>query len=504
MVKPLRRCQRHGQRSALSVPLVCQRHNPDYKTNYRDVALNVLFAFDGELSGAHSLVINGRKGRNCHMMSIKESLELKITMLNSIFVRQNLKTKLKSTSNIFVGVSILLFMLPAFGALEIKAAEKGDTYWVSTNTDSADLGTLDNPYICNTQSNFDYRMNSLPANSTIHILAGTYQTKGLFGWYVKTGQKIIGSGIDITIIQLITNAPSNDAVIASHFGTNMVVSDLTVDANYISGNYTYYGVVLNGTKSTISRVKAINMAYFDTTVNSESWGIVIQSYGYGSTIQSEGNLIEDCEVSQFQGGNISAIAFNGSPTNGISGIMRGNRVYLPTNQPFGIQAFNGGWTHNWLVEGNFVHGGGAGFYGDTGSYSNVVVAHNLFENCYFGVELGGGNRENLAFIFNTILLNPSMNTYYHNDAFYFCNTSGFTYTNIIISGNAVDFAGATISGMTYNFLDAITVSGLTVGKNTVNSVLVNHFSGCNAIKIQKNFDLNGNVLTNFDQGISNN
>jgi len=395
-------------------------------------------------------------------------------------------------------------MLPAFGALETKAAEKGNTYWVSTNTDSANLGTLDNPYICNTQTSFDDRMNSLPPNSIVHILAGKYQTGGSSSWYVKTGQKIIGSGIDVTIVQLVTNAPSDDAVIANHFGTNVVVSDLTVDANYISGNYTYYGVVLNGTHCTIARVKAINLAYFDTSVNSESWGIIIQSYGYGSTIQSEGNLIEDCEVSQFQGGGISAIAFNGSPTNSISGIMRGNRVYLPTSEAFSYRAFNGAWTQNWLVEDNFVHGGSVGFYGDTGNYLNVVVAHNLFENCYYGVEIGGGIRKNLTFAFNTILLNPGMNTYYHNDAFYFCIASGFAYTNIIISGNSVDFAGATISGMTYNFLDANTVSGLTVGKNTVNSVLVNHFSGCNAIKIQKNFDLNGNILTNFDQGISNN
>jgi len=393
-------------------------------------------------------------------------------------------------------------MLLAYAALETKAAEKGNTYWVSTNTDSANLGTLDNPYICNTQSNFDYRMNSLPPNSIIHILAGTYQTQGAYSWYVKSGQKILGSGIDVTVIQLVNGAPSNDTVIGSHLGTNMVVSDLTADANYTSGSYTYHGVDLNGTKLTVSRVKVINLAYFDTSENTEAWGIICNAYGYGSTIQSEGNLIEDCEVSQFQGGSaISAIAFNGSPTNSISGIMRGNRVYLPTSEPFGYVAFNGAWTHNWLVEGNFVHGGSVGFYGDTGSYLNVVVAHNLFENCYFGVDLMNGNRKNLILAFNTILLNSSTNIYCHNDAFLFYTASGFTYTNIIISGNSVDFAGATISGMTYNFLDANTVSGMTVGKNTVNSVLVNHFSGCNAIKIQKNFDLNGNILTNFEQGI---
>jgi hypothetical protein len=414
------------------------------------------------------------------------------------------KTKLKSTSDICVGVGILLSMLLSFAALETKATGIDNVYWVSTNTDSDNLGTLDNPFICNTQTSFDYRMNNLPANSTIHILAGTYQTLGDNDWFIKSGQKILGSGIDVTIIQLVTNAPSGSFVMGSPPGTNIVVSDLTI-AGANTSTLSYSGLCLSGTKLTVSRVKAINLAFFDKSVNSEAWGIGMVSCGYGSTIQSEGNIIEDCEVSHFQGGSgISAIFFNGSPTNSISGIMRGNRVYLSTSVPLGYFAFNGAWTHNWLVEDNYVHGGSVGFYGDTGSYLNVVVAHNLFENCYYGIELLYGNRKNLTFASNTILLNPGTNVYNHNDAFLFYIASGFTYTNIVISGNSVDFSGATICGMTYNFLNADTVGGLTVKNNTVDSLLVNHISDCNAINIQKNFDLNGNILTNFDPYISDN
>src|SRR5271154_3140237 len=108
--------------------------------------------------------------------------------------------------------SILVFIFFAFGALETKAAEKGGEYWVSTNEDSSNLGTLDDPYICNTQSKFDDTMNSLPENSTIHILAGTYQTLGENNWFIKSGQKILGNGIDRTVIQLVTNAPSGTFV----------------------------------------------------------------------------------------------------------------------------------------------------------------------------------------------------------------------------------------------------------------------------------------------------
>jgi len=398
--------------------------------------------------------------------------------------------------------SVLLFVIlakPAFAVYETNTVELDNEYWISTNTDSDNLGTLDNPFICNTQPAFDLTMNSLPANSTIHILAGTYQTLGSDGWYVKSGQKILGSGIDVTIIQLVPHAPSGDTVIASHLGTNMVVSDLTADGNYISGVYSYFGVELSGTKLTVSGVKAINLAFFDTSAGTEAWGIGCNSFGYGSTLQSEGNLIEDCEVSQFQGGSaITAIFFDGSPSNSISGIMRDNRVYLPS-VPFSYLAFNGTYAHDWLVEGNYVHGGGTAFYGDTGSYSNVVVAHNFFENCYDGVDLMNGNRNNLTFAFNTILLNAGANQYYHNDAFFFYTASGFTYTNIVITGNIVNVAGSPVVGMTYNFLNADTVGGLTVANNTVNSLMSDQFSSCNAVNLYNNFDLNGKILNNINQ-----
>src|SRR5208282_5622298 len=106
-------------------------------------------------------------------------------------------------------------------------------------------------------------MDNLPANSTIHLLPGTYPTEGSSGWYVKSGQKILGSGMDVTTVQLVHGAPSGNTVIFSHLGTNMTVSDLTVDGNYTSGIYSYNGAELTGTKLTLLRVKAINLAFFD-------------------------------------------------------------------------------------------------------------------------------------------------------------------------------------------------------------------------------------------------
>src|SRR5438445_3858059 len=86
-------------------------------------------------------------------------------------------------------------------------------YWVSPSTNTANLGTLSNPYDGSTELKFDAVMANLPANSTMHILAGTYQTAGNRAWAVKSGQQFLGSGIDITIIHPTNNIPLGDSIV---------------------------------------------------------------------------------------------------------------------------------------------------------------------------------------------------------------------------------------------------------------------------------------------------
>jgi hypothetical protein len=288
-----------------------------------------------------------------------------------------------------------------------------DEFWISTNTASRDLGTLADPFICATEQEFDRTMNSFPSNCIVHILRGTYHTLGSgihTAYALKSGQRILGSGMDATIIQLVTNTPSGNSVMGSgwpgYVPSGIEVSDLTLDCHYIpgvSGNVTYNGLDLNGTRLTARRVKAVNLVYLDKTVNSEAWGIAFNSF-YTIPRKSEGNLIEDCVVSNFIAGTAcSAIALNGGC---ISGIMRNNRVFLhPSNFP--LVAINGSSMHDALVEGNYVDGASIGFYGDTGGYTNVVVAHNTFKNCVYGVHLLYVPRQNLIFCYNTITIPPT-------------------------------------------------------------------------------------------------
>ena len=131
---------------------------------------------------------------------------------------------------------------------------------------------------------FDQVMRDAPANIKIHIGPGVFQTRGFApndarGWQPKTGQNIVGAGIDVTTVQLVGAvnpdqhyhvvgmpiAPSGSTAIAplKHFE----ISDLTIDCNVDNqsgrpdpgyANVACGAVRLLGDHARIRNVKAIN------------------------------------------------------------------------------------------------------------------------------------------------------------------------------------------------------------------------------------------------------
>lgn len=102
-------------------------------------------------------------------------------------------------------INLMVLTGSLFALTAAAQVQYANEFWISTNATGymyPSGGTLSNPLDGSTTTNFDRNMNNLPPNSTIHLLAGTYQTLGFFGWSVKVGQKIHGSGIDNTILQL--------------------------------------------------------------------------------------------------------------------------------------------------------------------------------------------------------------------------------------------------------------------------------------------------------------
>jgi hypothetical protein len=250
-----------------------------------------------------------------------------------------MKTNLKSMKKMCAVLSVLLFMLltnTAFAFYNTNTVVFTNEFWISTNTSSENLGTLDKPYICATEPEFDNTMSNMPPNCTIHILAGTYQTLGFYqGFSLQTGQKILGSGIDVTVIQLDTNAQSGSSVMGgptdSILGTEIEISDLTLNCEGTSsGNTTYGGLQLYGDRMAVRRVKVVNLVGY----TSESFGIGINASAGAQVMDSQGNIIEECEVSNFVAetseASCSAITLDagGTTTSAISGIIRNNRVFL--------------------------------------------------------------------------------------------------------------------------------------------------------------------------------
>jgi len=416
-----------------------------------------------------------------------------------------MKLKLKST-----GVTYFLFGLFLLTLLaQTMPAETVFTneFWISTVVQTNGgangvygNGTLDCPYDGSTQTKFDSVMHFLSYdaylrfNITIHLLAGTYQTLQtswqINGWRLQSGQKLLGSGIDNTIIQLATNAPSGSYVIGCYplYCSNIEVADLTLNCNYTGGTFSYGGMGLEGTGGLVAkRVKVINVAGADP--NYEVVGIAFNCGGIGSTNNSDGNIIEECEVDAAPGQNCDGLAFYGSPTQWISGIMRNNRIVFSATTG---SAINCAWMRNTLIEGNYVEGGTSGFYGDTGGYTNILMAHNVFENCGVPVFIANVPRQNLMFCYNTISSTTSNGVAW---AFRFDSLS--SYTNIAIIGNTVTFNGNTpVPGS--QFLWVNNIAGLIVANNMVDPGLGNSISGCTGINMYLNYDLNGNLRTDLD------
>jgi hypothetical protein len=131
---------------------------------------------------------------------------------------------------------------------------------------------------------FDRLLREMPANSRIQLGPGVYLTRGFApndsrGWQPKTGQKIVGAGTEVTILQLVgaENTDQHYHVIGMPIEprgstpivplTQFEVSDLTLDANLDNqpGRPTpgYAPVACGavrifGHHSRVSRVKAIN------------------------------------------------------------------------------------------------------------------------------------------------------------------------------------------------------------------------------------------------------
>lgn len=149
--------------------------------------------------------------------------------------------------------------------------------WIAVRTDGVKgSGTQSDPYDASTQQRFDELMLNMPAYTTVHLGPGEFQTIDLkYGidpnppsWQVKSGQKIIGSGMGLTTMKLVGASVSDRHYVAIgvhyyNYVEDVEISDLTVDCN-IAGqpnqNVACGAIAVPGRHIRIRRVRAINFS----------------------------------------------------------------------------------------------------------------------------------------------------------------------------------------------------------------------------------------------------
>jgi hypothetical protein len=371
-------------------------------------------------------------------------------------------------------------------------------FWISTNATGniyPSGGTLDNPLDGSTEVTFTTNMWQLPPNSKIHLLPGLFRSNpASYGW-VKTGDKIIGSGIDVTIVQLDSAAHDGMAVFNYYNNGNCYnteISDLTVDANSAPPSIGHHGISIKGSENAIRRVKAINNYGPGTE---EIVAIALDNYDLPD---STGNIIEDCVVTNYLGGVVDGICFNGGyPTQRISGIMRNNHVYFPPVEATSLYPVSIGYVHSTLIEGNYLNGGQVQIHCDTGGFYDTIIAHNFFLNCLNAVApyTVGTNEDHITIAFNNIDLIWTNN--YSSRAFDFW---GGTQTDIKIIGNTIQTSGSGSGDGAY-IMNANNLTGLEFADNSVDSLLASNqlnvgvlYTNVVNATIDNNYDLYGNYL----------
>ena len=385
-------------------------------------------------------------------------------------------------------------------------------YWISTNstgnyyTNATHYsgGTLDNPLDGSTQQAFDFNMSKMPANSVIHLLPGTYQTLGNSpaGWGVKDNQRILGSGMYLTVLQHpaweVTNHSLIDrcSVVSSQTSpTNVDLENFTADGNYYRSNYpagdyaAIRGITLSGSYNTVKNVRVINLAaYAPTNGFEEAWGITINPY-HGSGH----NLIENCEVSHFTATNICALS---AITIWGSGVITSNTVIQeePCDTTFGIQELSGS------ISGNITVGCSIFSYMDNASLNinNLSVNNNSILYSPFGITWRNVSESNVKISNNFFVMGNSTPPWAPNN-YISCvvlmphNSGGVTnFYNVQFSGNMVENVSS--NALALSLFQATGGIGLDISGNAIESCFSNYLTGCAGVAISGNYELNGNYL----------
>src|SRR6266516_1761374 len=287
--------------------------------------------------------------------------------------------------------------------------------WIAYRTDGVKgTGTQNDPYDASTATKLDALLNNFSANTRVHMGPGPFQTNGYAdgvggGWQPKPGMKIVGSGIDVTTLQLAATSSNAHFYAIGHALSSSTldyfeVSDLTIDCNLAghSGASVACGAVrVMGNHARVRRIKVINWGTKSSTRPCFVIGVVTADPPSGVTGVTDCG-IEECMAVTPGSGNVGPVTLlhaggiESAATNvtglGIGPFIRNCFVDAGQTSPFPneIRGLSMAWCKGGIVEGNQAHNMmyGGPFQQPT-SAQDVIVRTNFYKNVNKGPFLGG-------------------------------------------------------------------------------------------------------------------
>jgi len=354
------------------------------------------------------------------------------------------KSKNHFWRNIQLNPLFLLFIVP----FAVQAAGNASEIWISARTNALGTstmlgnGSITNPYY----GDFDFIINRIPTNTTEHLLAGVFYTKGNQADgdpILRQGQKLVGSGINVTVIRrdqrFHFQDGQNTAVLG--YADGITVSNLTIDCNNITGTNAFKGDGINlcGNSCVIQWVQVVNSS--GSWLNGQEDFAIVVGNGGETNVLTTNNLIANCEVSSVKGNYTTAITVAGQGVIEFCSVIFTNPIlgigYLDNGFGAGYQADA---TSRSIIISNSCVGGGNGFYNDTYSNTNLAIEYNNFQ-CIKGIYLNVGSPwtvDGLTIRGNRIELRSNSASQENvNGIDFLNNTTNIQYSHVMIAGNTI-------------------------------------------------------------------
>jgi hypothetical protein len=373
-------------------------------------------------------------------------------------------------------------------------------YYIALRTDGAKgSGTFDDPWNGSTQAMFDAAMGAVPENSTVFLGPASFDSNGnptLFfqskgypaGFAVKSGQRIVGAGRDVTIIKLTGHLGGvQNSVFGMPFASGsdflygFEVSNLTVDANLPSAYDCAAGAVnVTGKHVLIKGVRVKN--YGSRTVGLDCTVISPARASSVCPVPPSNCVVDDCVVdppSVHHTQTATVFALLTVVSAGITYyhetcVIRNNYVNAGYTSPTGpyVKGITAVGARGAIIENNRIvnckYGGPFYDISMGGNTEDLVVRDNFYSNVLCGVILNFVAMQRIIVEDNIIDLCVDGGTY---GIF----VSGPTFTTaldvVVVRGNRIrGLNGLSLGSPSFGILIGL-ASRLTIENNIVDTPL---------------------------------